>query len=281
MLLSGGSSGNSMSGARFLAIFHKCAFKTGYIAISTAVNRGRTVERSTHGPPGEGCYDFVIVGSGFGGSVSAMRLTGKGYRVLVLERGKRYRDEDFPRSNWNVFKYLWFPALRCFGIQNLTLLKDVLVLHGTGVGGGSLVYANVLMEPDDVMFEAPAWRHLADWKQVLRPHYDTARRMLGVTTNPRLWPADNVPREVAGEMGRAARASPYRTRTLAGKARRATAARTAGAAWSAAATTPRTRSSRTTSTSRRSGARRCAPRRKSPTSVHWRASSLTGRATRS
>lgn len=131
-----------------------------------------------------------------------MRLTGKGYRVLVLERGKRYRDEDFPRSNWNVFKYLWFPALRCFGIQNLTLLKDVLVLHGTGVGGGSLVYANVLMEPDDVMFEAPAWRHLADWKQVLRPHYDTARRMLGVTTNPRLWPADNVLREVAEEMGR-------------------------------------------------------------------------------
>ena len=159
------------------------------------------MERSTHGPPGEGCYDFVIVGSGFGGSVSAMRLTGKGYRVLVLERGKRYRDEDFPRSNWNVFKYLWFPALRCFGIQNLTLLKDVLVLHGTGVGGGSLVYANVLMEPDDVMFEAPAWRHLADWKQVLRPHYDTARRMLGVTTNPRLWPADDVLREVAEERG--------------------------------------------------------------------------------
>ncbi|HEC23271.1 MAG TPA: GMC family oxidoreductase [Chloroflexi bacterium] len=150
----------------------------------------------------EETFDFVVIGSGFGGSISAMRLTGKGYRVLVLERGRRFRDEDFPRTNWNVWKYLWLPALRCFGFQQMTLLNGVLVLHGSGVGGGSLVYANVLMEPDDRMFEAPAWSHLADWKTLLRPHYETARRMLGVTRNPRLWPADHALRAIAGEMGR-------------------------------------------------------------------------------
>ena len=94
-------------------------------------------------------FDTVIIGSGFGGSVSAMRLTEKGYRVLVVERGKRFRDEDFARSNWIVWKYLWAPALRCFGILQISPFKNVLVLHGSGVGGGSLGYANVLMEPDD------------------------------------------------------------------------------------------------------------------------------------
>ena len=146
-------------------------------------------------------FDFVIAGSGFGGSVSALRLTEKGYRVLVLERGKRFRDQDFARTNWNIWKYLWLPALRCFGILEMTLLNDVLVLHGSGVGGGSLGYANVLMEPDDRMFAAPDWRELADWKTLLQPHYETARRMLGVTTNPRLWPADAALKQVAAEMG--------------------------------------------------------------------------------
>ncbi len=157
----------------------------------------------SHTPLAE-VYDYVVVGSGFGGSVSAMRLAEKGYRVLVLERGKRFRDEDFARTNWDLPRYLWLPALRCFGIQNLTLLNGLLVLHGTGVGGGSLVYANVLMEPDDAAFDAPAWRQGLDWRAVLRPHYATARRMLGVMTNPRLWPADETLREVAGELGRAA-----------------------------------------------------------------------------
>jgi len=147
-------------------------------------------------------YDFVVIGSGFGGSVSAMRLAEKGYHVLVLERGKRYRDQDFARTNWNVWRSLWLPALRCFGILQMSLLRGVLILHGSGVGGGSLVYANVLMEPDDTLFEAPAWRHLADWKTLLRPHYDTARRMLGVTTNPRLWPADGALKVVATDLGR-------------------------------------------------------------------------------
>jgi cholesterol oxidase len=147
-------------------------------------------------------FDFVVVGSGFGGSVSAMRLSEKGYRVLVLERGRRFRDEELPKSNWQIWKYLWLPALRCYGILQLTQLHGVMVMVGSGVGGGSLMYANVMMEPDDRMFEAPSWRHLAEWKTVLRPHYDTARRMLGVTLNPRQWPADRVLRQIAEDMGR-------------------------------------------------------------------------------
>jgi cholesterol oxidase len=147
-------------------------------------------------------FDFVIIGSGFGGSVSAMRMTEKGYSVLVLERGMRYQDSDFPKTNWNIFKYLWFPLLRCFGIQQMTLLNGVMVFHGSGVGGGSLVYANVLMEPGDTFFQAPAWRDFKDWKATLAPHFDTACRMLGVATNPRLWPADQTLRAIAEEMGR-------------------------------------------------------------------------------
>jgi len=149
----------------------------------------------------EQVFDFVVIGSGFGGSISALRLTQKGYRVLVLERGKRFRNEDYPKTNWNIFRYLWLPALRCFGIQEMTLLNGVLALTGSGVGGGSLVYAGVLMEPDDILFQAPAWKHLADWKNVLRPHYETARRMLGVTRNPRLWPADEILRGISSEVG--------------------------------------------------------------------------------
>ena len=149
-------------------------------------------------------YDYVIIGSGFGGSVSAMRLTEKGYRVLVLERGKRIRTEDFPKSNWIFWKYLWNPALRSFGILQISALSGMLVLHGAGVGGGSLGYANVLMEPDDKLFDSPAWKDLADWKTILRPHYDTAKRMLGVTRNPELFPADHVSREIAEELGRGA-----------------------------------------------------------------------------
>ena len=146
-------------------------------------------------------YDYVVIGSGFGGSVSAMRLTEKGYRVLVMERGKRFRDQDFAKSTWHVRKYLWLPALKCFGILQISTFRDVFVLHGSGVGGGSLGYANVLMEPDDKMFAAPAWSHLADWKRILEPHYATARRMLGVTRNPCLWPADHVMNTIAKELG--------------------------------------------------------------------------------
>jgi cholesterol oxidase len=146
-------------------------------------------------------FDYVIVGSGFGGSVSAMRLTEKGYRVLVLERGKRFRDQDFAKSTWHVRKYIWLPVLKCFGILQISSFRDVIVLHGSGVGGGSLGYANVLMEPSDKMFAAPAWSHLADWKTLLQPHYRTAKRMLGVDRNPCLWPADEVLHSIAAELG--------------------------------------------------------------------------------
>jgi len=145
--------------------------------------------------------DFVVVGSGFGGSISAMRLAEKGYDVLVLERGKRFEDQDFPRTNWDARRFLWKPAIRCFGIMEISLLNHVMVLHGSGVGGGSLVYANVLMEPEEKLFDAPGWHTLADWRTVLKPHYETARRMLGVTTNPHLTPADDVLRRIAEARG--------------------------------------------------------------------------------
>jgi cholesterol oxidase len=146
-------------------------------------------------------FDYVVIGSGFGGSVSAMRLAEKGYSVLVLERGKRYEDNDFPETNWNIRKSVWSPVLRCFGTLEFSFLNGAIALHGSGVGGGSLMYGNVLMEPDDRLFDWPSWRHLADWKTILHPHYDSAKRMLGVTTNPRLLKADDVMREIARERG--------------------------------------------------------------------------------
>ncbi|MBK9714336.1 MAG: GMC family oxidoreductase [Kouleothrix sp.] len=162
-------------------------------------------------------FDHVVIGSGFGGSVSAMRLTEKGYRVLVLERGKRFRDEDFARSTWDIRKYLWMPTARCFGILQISPFKDVIVLHGAGVGGGSLGYANVLMEPTDELFESPAWHHLADWKSILRPHYDMAKRMLGVASNPRQWPADFVLKRISRELGQDATFRPTTVGTFFGE----------------------------------------------------------------
>ncbi|HEX9036041.1 MAG TPA: GMC oxidoreductase [Ktedonobacterales bacterium] len=157
---------------------------------------------SSTDPKRQESYDYVIIGSGFGGSVSALRLVEKGYRVLVLERGKRYTTRDFARTNWQIWKYLWAPALRCFGILQLSPFRDVLALHGSGVGGGSLGYGNVLMEPPNELFAAPEWSQLADWRALLRPHFTTARRMLGVAPNPRATPADAAMRAVADEMGR-------------------------------------------------------------------------------
>ncbi len=147
-------------------------------------------------------FDYIVIGSGFGGSVSAMRLAEKGYSVAVIERGKRWRTADFPKTNWNIRKYLWAPIARCFGIQAITLLRDVMILHGCGVGGGSLVYANTLLVPPDRVFEDPRWSALGRWKEDLAPHYATAQRMLGVTTAPCPTEADHLLREIAEESGR-------------------------------------------------------------------------------
>ncbi len=151
-------------------------------------------------PPESDFFDFVIVGSGFGGSVSAMRLAQKGYRVAVVEAGKRFLAEDFPKTNWNAFKYLWAPKLRCFGIQNITLLKGVMVLHGSGVGGGSLVYANTLMRPEAAVFRDPAWSPAVAWEEELAPHFETARRMLGVTENQALLEGEHTLQRVSERM---------------------------------------------------------------------------------
>jgi cholesterol oxidase len=147
-------------------------------------------------------FDFIVVGSGFGGSVAALRLAEKGYSVAVIERGKRWRTADFPKTNWNVRKYLWAPIVRCFGIQAITLLRDVMILHGCGVGGGSLVYANTLLVPPDRVFADPRWSALGRWKDDLAPHYATAQRMLGVVTAPCPTETDHLLRDIADEMGR-------------------------------------------------------------------------------
>ena len=146
-------------------------------------------------------YDVLVIGSGFGGSVTALRLIEKGYRVGVLETGRRFADDEFAKTSWRLRKYLWAPALGCFGIQRLTLLKNTFVMSGSGVGGGSLVYANTLYEPPDKFYADPQWAHITDWKDELSPYYDQAKRMLGVVENPATTAADRVLLEVAEDMG--------------------------------------------------------------------------------
>ncbi len=126
-------------------------------------------------------YDWVVIGSGFGGSVAALRLAQKGHRVLVLESGRRFRDEDFATSTWDARRYFFAPRLGCRGVMRMSLFKDIFIVSGAGVGGGSLGYANTLYRARRAFFEDPAWRELADWEAELTPHYDTAERMLGVT----------------------------------------------------------------------------------------------------
>ena len=145
-------------------------------------------------------FDFAIVGSGFGGSVSALRLAEKGYSVAVLEMGKRWTQDDFPHTTWDVRKYLWKPSFGLYGILQMTLVKDAFFLHGAGVGGGSLVYANTLLVPPDEAFADARWVG-QDWKAALTPHYATAKRMLGVTESPVVVETDRMLKEVAEEMG--------------------------------------------------------------------------------
>ncbi|HEY8524226.1 MAG TPA: GMC family oxidoreductase [Acidimicrobiales bacterium] len=152
---------------------------------------------------GEGSWDHdvLVVGSGFGGSVTALRLTEKGWSVGVLEAGRRFTRETLPRTSWQLRRYLWFPRLGLRGIQRISLLKDVMVLSGAGVGGGSLVYANTLYRPPAPFYRDPQWADITDWADELAPYYDQAERMLGVVENPVVTPADEVMRKVAAEMG--------------------------------------------------------------------------------
>lgn len=146
-------------------------------------------------------HDFIVVGSGFGGSVSGLRLVEKGYDVLMLEKGREWQAEDFPRSNWNLPKFLWAPFVGFRGPYQLRFFRHVTVLAGAGVGGGSLVYGNTLPIPTRSFFQAPSWSGLANWEDELSPHYATARRMLGATENPGLAAADKLLKVIAEERG--------------------------------------------------------------------------------
>ena len=146
-------------------------------------------------------YDVLIIGSGFGGSVTALRLTEKGYRVGVLEAGRRFSDEDFAKTSWNLRKFLWAPKLGMYGIQRIHLLRNVMILAGAGVGGGSLNYANTLYVPPEPFFADRQWSHITDWRAELTPHYQQAQLMLGVVRNPTFTDADRIVKQVADDMG--------------------------------------------------------------------------------
>jgi cholesterol oxidase len=146
-------------------------------------------------------YDWIVIGSGFGGSVSALRLAEKGYRVAVLESGRRYHDEDFARSTWNFRRYYWMPKIGLRGIFRMTAFKDVFIVSGSGVGGGSLGYANTLYRARPAFFRDAQWGSLGEWESALAPHYDTAERMLGVTDYPLEGPADLLLKEYGDQIG--------------------------------------------------------------------------------
>jgi cholesterol oxidase len=151
----------------------------------------------TRGPD----YDWIVIGSGFGGSVAALRLAEKGYRVAVIECGRRYEDADYAKTTWNWRRFLWFPRLGLKGIMRITLYKDVTVLSGSGVGGGSLVYANTLYRPPERFFGDDQWADLGDWHEVLDEHYETAERMLGASEIPFDDRGDEVLLALAQELG--------------------------------------------------------------------------------
>lgn len=163
-------------------------------------------------------YDYIIVGSGFGGSVCALRLAEKGYRVLVIEKGKWYKAADFAKTNWDLGKWLWMPLIRCFGIMKISFFRHITIISGVGVGGGSLVYANTLPVPKKAFFRQGSWAHLADWESVLQPHYETALKMLGANKNPKLFEADYALRDLSIHLNREARFEPTNVAVFFGKA---------------------------------------------------------------
>jgi len=162
-------------------------------------------------------YDYIIIGSGFGGSVSALRLTEKGFNVLVIEKGRRWKPEEFPETNWNLRKWLWLPPIRFRGIFKITIMRHVGILSGVGVGGGSLTYANTLPRPRDTFFQSGSWAGLAEWKRDLEPHYAEAERMLGATENPGLYDSDEALRAVAVKLGKSKLFEPTRVSVFFGE----------------------------------------------------------------
>lgn len=162
-------------------------------------------------------YDFIIIGSGFGGSVAALRLAEKGYSVLVIEKGKRFKNDDFPKTNWNLKKWLWLPSFKLYGIQKLTIFKHASILSGVGVGGGSLVYANTLPKPKSAFFNKGSWANLQNWEQILEPHYETAWNMLGANTNPFLGDSDLVFQELAQKINKPTSFEPTKVSVYFGK----------------------------------------------------------------
>ncbi len=159
--------------------------------------------------PAQHDYDFIVIGSGFGGSVSALRLAEKGYRVAVMEMGRRWSPETLPKTNWNLRRWFWRPALGLRGFFNIQWFRHVAVLHGCAVGGGSITYANTLLRPRDTVWDSGSWAGLADWKSEMPGHYETAARMLGVRVNDILGPADRILERAAEAAG--VGASFYRT----------------------------------------------------------------------
>jgi cholesterol oxidase len=145
-------------------------------------------------------YDYIVIGSGFGGSVASLRLVEKGYKVLTLEQGKRFNPGDFPRTNWNLPKYLWWPAVRFFGFQRLSFFSTTSILSGTGVGGGSLVYANTLYTPPDEFFSNEAWSRFGNWKKILEPFFEKASFMLGKQKYTKRNIEDQILEEVSKDM---------------------------------------------------------------------------------
>ncbi|MGW0909779.1 GMC oxidoreductase [Streptomyces sp. NPDC002853] len=169
----------------------------------SSVQKQPDSEAGGHSGDGEAAYDYdvLVVGSGFGGSVSALRLTEKGYRVGVLEAGRRFTRESLPKNSWDLKNYLWAPALGLYGIQRIHLLGNVMVLAGAGVGGGSLNYANTLYVPPAPFFNDPQWKDITDWQEELGPYYEQAKRMLGVRLNPTTTPSDIHLKATAQAMG--------------------------------------------------------------------------------
>ena len=166
-------------------------------------------------------FDFIVIGSGFGGSVSALRLAEKGYRVAVIEMGRRWTPENLPKTSWSLHRWFWRPKLALRGFFNMRFFRHVTILHGCAVGGGSITYACTLLRPPDKVWNSGTWAGLADWQSEMPQHYDTASRMLGVTENRIFGPADKLLRQVAESSGIGNTFYPHQRRHLSGRRGRA------------------------------------------------------------